>query len=151
MARYEEILQTSFSVLLVDWISTQVPRTLLESGFLVFGSSPGGYSQAELLNEAPDSEYLSVFPPEDQQPGFLVFRRLATAPSAVDIVYAYRPAEELEKIITTVVSAVGAKTLWLQPPVSSDEARQQVEAQGKSFVEGIDIVEAVKRLGIRKH
>jgi hypothetical protein len=135
---------------LVDWISTLVPRTLLEAGFLVFGSSPGGYSKAELFNEAPDGEYLSVFPPEDEQRGFLVFRRLAAAPSAVDIVYVYRPAEELEKIIRTLVSAVGAKTLWLQPPVTSDQARQQVEAQGKSFVEGIDIVEAVKRLGIRE-
>src|SRR5262249_8165390 len=87
MAEYHQILKSSSSVLLVDWISTKVPRSLLEAGFRVYGSSPGGYSKAELLPEAPQDEHLSVFPPEDQQSGFLVFRRLAAAPTDVDIVY----------------------------------------------------------------
>jgi len=150
MVEYDQILQTSSSVLLVDWISTKVPRTLLEAGFLVFGSSPGGYSKAELLDDAPPGESLSVFPPEDQQRGFLVFRRLLAAPSQVDVVYVYRPAEELAKIFTTTAQSVGAKAFWLQPPVTSDEARRLAEEQGTSFVEGVDIVAAVQRLGIRK-
>jgi hypothetical protein len=150
MITYDQILQTSASVLLVDWISTRVPRTLLEAGFLVFGSSPGGYSKAELLSEKPTGDYLSVHPAENQERGFLVFRRLAAAPSPVDIVYVYRPAEEVKKIITTVVVEVGATTFWLQPPVTSDEARRLAVEKGVAFVEGVDIVEAVKRLGIRK-
>ena len=145
MAKYHQILQSSSSVLLVDWISTKVPRSLLDAGFRVYGSSPGGYSRAELLPEAPQNEHLSVFPPEDQQSGFLVFRRLAAAPTDVDIVYVYRPAAELKKIISTVVNSVGATTLWLQPPVTSDEARDLAEQQGIAFVEGVDIVDAVKR------
>jgi hypothetical protein len=149
MVQYDQILQNSSSVMLVDWITTQVPRTLLEAGFRVYGSSPGGYSSADLFTEAPQGEYLSVFPPEDQQNGFLVFRRLAEAPAHVDIVYVYRPAEELKKIITTTMNAVGATTFWLQPPVTSDEARRLAEEQGIAFVEGIDIVDAVRRLGIR--
>ena len=150
MVEYDQILQTSSSVLLVDWISTKVPRALLEAGYLVFGSSPGGYSKVELLDEVPEGETLSVFAPEDREHGFLVFRRITAAPSQVDIVYVYRPAEELKKIISTGARVVGGKTFWLQPPVTSDEARLLAEEQGMSFVEGVDIVDLVQRLEIRK-
>jgi predicted CoA-binding protein len=68
----------------------------------------------------------------------------------VDIVYVYRPAEELKKIIDTTANAVGAKTFWLQPPVTSDEGRRLAEEQGMAFVEGVDIVAAVEGPGIRK-
>ena len=150
MVEYDQILQTSSSVLLVDWISTKVPRALLEAGYLVFGSSPGGYSKVELLDEVPEGETLSVFAPEDREQSFLVFRRITAAPSQVDIVYVYRPAEELKKIISTGAKVVGGKTFWLQPPVTSDEARRLAEEQGMTFIEGVDIVDAVQRLGIRK-
>src|SRR2546425_10068019 len=79
-----DLLKSARSILLVDWPNAGVPRALLEAGLIVFGVSPGRYSQAELLDERPDAEGgASVFPPErDGDTGFLVFWRLDAPPAS---------------------------------------------------------------------
>ena len=147
-----QVLRTSSSILLIDWPRTGIPRTLVEAGFSVFGFSTGGYSVAELHREPPkDVEPSSVFPPKGPaENGFLVFRRLPSAPPHVDIVHVFRPAQELAGIITTQVAKLGAKTLWLQPPLMSAEAGRLAEELGVAFVEGVDIAETTLRFKVHK-
>jgi predicted CoA-binding protein len=148
----EKILRRSSRVLLVDWPSTAVPRTLLNTGFEIFGVSPSGYSRAQLLSDPPEAgDTRSVFPPEQaNESGYLVFQKLEKPPERVDIVHAFRPAAELEKIFETQVVPLGATALWLQPPVTSEEASRLAAERGVDFVEGVDIVQTIRALGFRK-
>jgi uncharacterized protein len=140
-----EILRKASSVLLVDWPNTGVPRALLDAGLMVFGSSPAGYSRAQLTPAQPDESRSDVvFAPEADQTGYLVFQRLSAAPPSVDVVCVYRPATELRGIVERLLTPLRAGTLWLQPPIRSDEARALADDLGILFVEGIDIAEAAR-------
>lgn len=91
-----------------------------------------------------------VLPTAKEHEGDVEFERLERPPGQVDIVHVYRPAEELRQIIESQVDQTAARVLWLQPPITS-EAAQVLCAQRKiDFVEGVDIVETIQRLGIRK-
>lgn len=143
-----EILKASERILLVDWPGTAVPRTLIEAGFSVFGSSPAGYSRVELVAEAPDAAAaVKVYPPEKAgESGFLVFRKLDGPPSTVDIVNVYRPEEEHAGIIANRVIPLAAKVLWLHPPITSVATRAIAADHGITFVQGIDIAETARLL-----
>jgi hypothetical protein len=145
-------LEVSRRILLVDWPHVGVPRALIGAGFTVFGYSPGGFSAAEVVAEAPaGDDSKSVFPPKREgETGYLVFRKLAAPPASVDLVCVYRPENELEGIIAQHVVPLGAKTLWLQPPVTSGAARRIAAERGFEFVQGLDIAETIRNLGIRK-
>src|SRR5689334_2910538 len=122
MADPLRILETSHSILLVDWPDTGVPRALLESGFAVFGYSPGRYSCAEISEKQQiDVQSAKVFAPRDNERGFLIFRRLDAAPSHVDIVNVYRPEAEIPGIVAQHATSLMAKVLWLQSPIISVE------------------------------
>lgn len=138
MINIEEILKRSRRVLLVDWPNIAVPRQLLQAGFEVFGVSPKGYSRAKLLATGNAGE--------DE----VEFERLEQAPERVDMVHVFRPAEELNKIIESQVEPKGATTLWLQPPIRSEAARVLCTQREIDFVEGVDIVESIQRLGFRR-
>src|SRR5262245_32058110 len=132
----DAVLKTTSKILLIDWPSTAVPRTLLEAGFEVYGHSPRGYTRAELVAAAPaDADGRSVFAPEKTgETGYLVFRRLSAAPSRVDLVHVHRPAPELAGIFASQVVPLGAKALWLQPPLTSDNTRAIASERGVAFV-----------------
>jgi predicted CoA-binding protein len=115
-------------ILLVDWPNREIPRTLVQSGFTVFSYSPNGYSQAFI---EPDKNSSLIFRPIDQPP------------VQVDRVTIYRPAEEHAKIITDHVLPLGAKTIWLQPPIESAETQKLALELGLSFIQGKDIREIV--------
>jgi hypothetical protein len=144
-----QILKTTSKILLVDWPNKGVPRSLIEAGFAVFGYSPGGYTRAELAAAAPaDVDARSVFAPEKAgESTYLVFRKLTAPPSRVDLVHVHRPAAELAGIFASQVIPLGAKALWLQPPLTSGDARALASERGVAFVEGVDIVDAVRRSG----
>jgi predicted CoA-binding protein len=122
----KEILGTARNILLIDWPHADVPRTLLEEGFTVFCYSPGRYTRAEIEN------------------GHLVFRELDSIPGPVDIVNVYRPEQEHADIISNHVLPLGAKVLWLHPPITSEKTCSLAVEHGLTFVEGISITE-VKR------
>lgn len=144
-----EVLRTVRSVLLVDWPNAGVPRALLEAGLIVYGASPGRYSSAELLDAPPGKgDAASVFPPDEGETSFLVFRRLDAPPLAVDAVAVYRPSAEIPGIIATQVLPLGARILWLQPPITSAEARR-LAAGHFFFIEGVDIATTARQLSGR--
>jgi hypothetical protein len=89
----------------------RIPRYLQSQGYRIIPVSPKG---GEILGEK-------------------VYASLAEIPDAVDVVDVFRPAEETPAIARDAV-AIGAKVLWLQSGIASDEAEQIGEAGGLTVV-----------------
>jgi predicted CoA-binding protein len=141
-----EVLKNGKVVLLVDWPNPQLPRTLLESGFIVFCYSPNGYTRAEIVAEYPhDANQKNIFPLGNKE-GFLVFRPVDGPPTTVDIASVYRPEQEHARILTDILSPLGVKCIWLQPPVTSAQTRDLAEKHNLTFIEGHDIATVARRL-----
>jgi hypothetical protein len=89
----------------------QIPRCLQSQGHHILPVNPRG---GRLLGEA-------------------VAHSLAEADRPVDVVEVFRPAEEAPEIGREAI-AVGAKVLWLQLGIESEEARRLAEAAGLTVV-----------------
>jgi predicted CoA-binding protein len=89
----------------------RIPRYLQRQGYRILPVNPRG---GELLGEA-------------------VARSLAEVDGPVDVVEVFRPAEEAPQIARAAIEA-GAKVLWLQAGIESEEARQVAEAAGLTVV-----------------
>jgi predicted CoA-binding protein len=63
-----------------------------------------------------------------------VYRSLSEVPVPIDLVDVFRPAADAPEIARQAV-AVGAKALWLQLDIRSEEARRIAEAAGLEYVE----------------
>jgi predicted CoA-binding protein len=144
-----QILRETHSILLVDWPSKDVPETLVRAGYAVVvqgGPEPDNYSAYEVRD------------------GEVVSRRTGEAPAAVDLVYSYRPVEELPGIVV-MAERLGASAVWLQSGVASDgtkapdgcwmdqaasqAARAVVEAAGLTYIEAPYIADEVRSRGSR--
>lgn len=90
----------------------EVPKFLVQRGYEVYPVNPGAKE---------------IF-------GRKVYARLEDAPRPVDIVDVFRPAEEAPAIARQAVD-VGARALWLQVGIRSDEARRIAEEAGLAYVE----------------
>jgi predicted CoA-binding protein len=91
-----------------------VPAGLQQRGFRIIPVNPHA---AELFGERVYSSLLDI--PKDVQ---------------VDIVDVFRPAADAPEIARQAV-AIGAKALWLQLDIRSDEARRIAESAGLDYVE----------------
>ena len=89
----------------------QVPRYLQSQGYRIVPVNPRG---GELFGEP-------------------VFRSLAEINVPVDVVEVFRPAQEAPELARQAI-ALGAKVLWLQLGIVSEEARQIAEAGGLTVV-----------------
>ena len=89
----------------------EVPRYLQRQGYHILPVNPHG---GELFGER-------------------VFRSLVEIDVPVDVVEVFRPAQEAPEIARQAV-AIGAKVLWLQLGIVSEEARQIAEAAGLTVV-----------------
>jgi predicted CoA-binding protein len=66
--------------------------------------------------------------------GERVYRSLAEVPEKIDLVDVFRPADDAPEIARQAV-AIGAKALWLQEDIRSEEARRIAEEGGLDYVE----------------
>jgi uncharacterized protein len=66
--------------------------------------------------------------------GERVYRSLLDVPEKIDLVDVFRPAVDVPEIARQAV-AVGARALWLQLDIRSEEARRIAEAGGLDYVE----------------
>src|SRR5262245_2856663 len=145
MSDPNQILKSAKSILLVDWASATIPRTLVEAGFTVFSASPGRYSLVELVSEPPKGiDSNDIVAPNQNENGYLVFRRLNDSPSHVDIVNVYRPENEHKGIVVNYVVPLGAKAMWLQPSIGSGTARELSLEYGFDLVDDVDITKAAR-------
>jgi len=66
--------------------------------------------------------------------GEVVHRSLRTIEEPIDIVDVFRPSDQTPDVARQAV-AVGARAVWLQLGITSDEARQIAESAGLDFIE----------------
>ena len=88
-----------------------IPRYLQRQGYRVIPVNPRG---GEILGEK-------------------VYEKLADVPEPIDVVDVFRPSEETPAVARDAV-AVGAKVLWLQEDISSEEA-ERIASEG-----GLEVV-----------
>jgi uncharacterized protein len=89
----------------------EIPRYLQRQGYRILPVNPRG---GELLGEA-------------------VARSLAEVDGPVDVVDVFRPAAAAPEIAREAI-AIGAKVLWLQLGIESQEAKRLAEAAGLTVV-----------------
>jgi predicted CoA-binding protein len=77
---------------------------------------------------------IPVNPHADELLGEVVYRRLADIPEQVDMVNVFRPSAEAADVARQA-AAIGAKALWLQLGIRSDEARRIAADAGMLYVE----------------
>jgi predicted CoA-binding protein len=75
------------------------------------------------------------------------YRSLLDVDIPVDVVDVFRPPEEAPRIAEEA-AVIGAKVLWLQRGIVSDEARRITEDHGLVFVENICMAATHALLGI---
>jgi len=145
MEHLRTLLESATTVEFIDWPHQDVPGTLIRAGYSVVGHEPDGYRTYVIDDKEPAGR---VFPLTGG--GYLVSHLRDTLPERVDIVNTFRPAEEQADIARGAIE-IGAKALWIQPGETvSTEVRDIAERAGLVYVDGIDIAEAVRALGISK-
>ncbi|GDY29650.1 CoA-binding protein [Gandjariella thermophila] len=77
---------------------------------------------------------IPVHPTADRILGQVAYRSLGDIPAAVDLVDVFRPADEAPDIARQAVR-IGARALWLQLGLRSDEARRIATEAGLDYVE----------------
>lgn len=121
-------------------------RTIAVVGASKDPTKPG--STVPRLLQRHGFRIIPVNPTADVLLGERVYKTLADIPDPVDVVNVYRPAEEAPAIARQAV-AIGAKALWLQTGIVSDEAKTIAETGGLAFVE--DHCIGVERAKFRIH
>ena len=132
MTSAEEILAGARTVLVVDWPSVDVPEALARAGFEVVvhgGPRPDDYTAYEVQDDR------------------VVTRHVGRPPDQADLVYTYRPLDELPEIVD-MARALGARAVWVQSDLThaggSSRARAVVENSGIVYVDKPYIVDAVR-------
>ena len=103
----------------------RIPRYLQRQGYRIVPVNPRG---GELLGEP-------------------VARSLAEVEGPVDVVDVFRPASETPQVARQAAE-IGAKVLWLQLGIESEEARQLAESAGITVVMDRCMGEAHGELGL---
>jgi predicted CoA-binding protein len=122
----DSILAGARTFLVVDWPTRDVPNSLALAGYEVVvhgGPGPEDYTAYEVVD------------------GEVVERRAGRPPERADVVYTYRPLDELPEIVETAVG-LGAGTVWVH--AGDDTARSVVEGAGLAYVDHPDIAGAVR-------
>lgn len=90
-----------------------------------------------------------VSPTETEVLGQQAYPSLSAVPGPVDIVNVFRRAEHAPGIADEA-AAIGARTLWLQQGISSDEAAKRAEKAGLTVVMDRCIAKTTQALGVRR-
>jgi hypothetical protein len=77
---------------------------------------------------------IPINPFADELFGERAYRSLADVPEKIDLVDVFRPAADAPEIARQAV-AIGAKALWLQEDIRSEEARRIAEEAGLDYIE----------------
>lgn len=123
---------------LADYVSRSPDQVLERSKTIaVVGASRDPNKAAGSVPEGLQRRGFRIIPINpyaDTLFGERVYRSLLDVPGPVDLVDVFRPAAEAPGIAQQAV-AVGAKALWLQLDLRSEEARRIAESAGLDYVE----------------
>ena len=133
MASPKQILQR-YSVIAVVGISR-------------YAHKEAGHAPAEM--QAAGYRIIPVNPHADVLLGERVYRTLEDIPEPVEIVNVFRPPGDAPEVASQAV-AIGAKVLWLQLGITSEEARKIAEGAGLDYVEDRCIAVERSRHGLTK-
>lgn len=130
------------------------PRDILERsttiavvGIARSTDKPSGGVPADLQRRG--FRIVPVNPKAEEILGERAYAKLADVTEPVDVVEVFRPADEAPDIARQAV-AIGAKALWLQLGIVSDEARRIAEEAGLDFVQDRCMAVESRRHDIRK-
>ena len=107
------------------------------STIAVVGASPDPSKRAHVIPAYLQSQGFRIIPVNPTHGKVLsetCYRSVLEIPDHVDVVDVFRPAEEAPGIARDAVS-IGARALWLQVGIVSDEAEQIARDAGLIFVE----------------
>lgn len=122
-------------------------RTIAVVGIARTTDKPSGGVPADLQRRG--FRIIPVNPKADEILGEKAYRSLSDVPEDVDVVEVFRPAAEAPDIARQAV-AIGARALWLQLGIESDEARKIAEDAGLDFVQDRCMAVESRRHDIRK-
>lgn len=122
-------------------------KTIAVVGAARTPDKPSGGVPADLQRRG--FRIVPVNPKADEILGEHAYASLTDVTEPVDVVEVFRPAEEAPEIARQAV-AIGAKALWLQLGIESDEARRIAEEAGLDFVQDRCMAVESRRYDIRK-
>ena len=108
-------------------------RTIAVVGASANPARPANFVLTYLLSSSADYEVWPVTPNESEILGVRAYASLAELPGEPDIVDAFRRADQLPAVAREAVAA-GAKTLWMQLGLHSDEAVEIASSAGLNVV-----------------
>jgi predicted CoA-binding protein len=128
-----DVLRSARTVVVVDYPTEDVPIELARTGLTTIvhgGPEPENYTQYQRVGDEVVTSYLG------------------RQPSEADIVYVYRPVDELAGI-AAFARELGARALWVQhePSAAPDapaRAREIAHEVGLILVDDGDIVDAAR-------
>ncbi len=100
--------------------------------------------------QAAGFRIIPVNPNASEVLGEKAYARVDEVPEPIDVVEVFRAPEEAPEIARQAVK-VGAKAVWLQLGIQSEEARRIAEGAGLAFVENLCMGVERARFGIIKH
>jgi uncharacterized protein len=92
---------------------------------------------------------IPVHPEAEEIAGEPAHASLADIDGPIDVVEVFRPADEAPGIARDAVAA-GAKALWLQEGITSDEARRIAEEAGLDYIEDACMLKVRTRHGLTR-
>lgn len=105
----------------------------------VVGASPDESKRSNIVPGYLQENGYRIVPVNPHRRSILgehTYPTLADIPEPVDVVEVFRPAEEAPDIARQAV-AIGAKVLWLQKGILSEEAREIAGEAGMTYVEDL--------------
>jgi predicted CoA-binding protein len=108
-------------------------RTIAVVGASANPARPANFVLTYLLSSSADYEVWPVTPNEQEILGVGTYPSLAELPGDPDIVDVFRRTDQLPQVAREAVAA-GAKTLWMQLGLHSDEAVEIAHAAGLNVV-----------------
>jgi uncharacterized protein len=128
------------------------PKEILEqsSTIAVVGASRFPLKEAHTVPaemQAAGFRVIPVNPHADELFGEPVYRRLEDIPEPVDLVDVFRPSEETPEVVRAAVK-IGARAVWLQLGIASNESRRIAEEAGVDYVEDLCLAVERRRYGI---
>ena len=120
-------------------------RTIAVVGLTANPARPSHYVSAYMRDQG--YRIIPINPAEDEVFGLKAYPDLASVPDAIELVDVFRRPEFCAEVARAAVAA-GAKALWLQSGITSEEARLIAEGAGLSYVEDRCVMVEHRRAGL---
>jgi uncharacterized protein len=123
----------------------QTYRTIVVVGASSIEAKPSHWVSEYMIDQG--YRVIPVNPEESEVFGVPCYPDLASVPEPVEFVNVFRRPQYCADVVRDAI-AVGAKVVWLQLGIVSEEARRLAEAAGITFVQDRCVLQEHRRYGI---